>query len=377
MRKIPELKTPLKLSIALTLIALLIAVAFLSIHIGGGGQNVLNEAVEGGEYALKAVGRSYESLMHFVQENQTQAEELLKAARTSVDNAKAKLTSAGRTEDQYTLRMVENYKIISGASEVMAQGVDNLLTISDSLQNALDYYSQGEYEMASQQASQGLDVLTPLLTDLKEWNSSLDGLNYNSIASGHRDRVKHAVSQYRGEHEIYFQYILLLRSLLEGKDYLETRELIDEKLRQLQSAIANEDYETAQRLRQEISELLQTLKDPKYENATTTASKLNPELLEGNAFDVSLDLKTRLKNLKGIQEFENYLQSLEKFVEALSYLAQENPDPQAAEKSANEGIGILEQALELSDPELQKLYTGLGEAYNSLLMRIKGQPDLG
>ena len=375
MHKITGLKTPLKLLIALTMTVLLIAVAFLSINIGGGGKNVLNEAVEGGEYALTAVGRSYESLTHFVQDNQTQAEELLRAARTSIDVAKAKLTSAGRTEDVFTLRMVENYQIISSASEVMAQGVDNLLTISDNLQNALNYYSQGEYEMAAQQASQGLDVLTPLLTDLEERNSSLDGLNYNNIASGHRDRVKNAVSQYRSEYEIYLQYNLLLRSLLEGKDYLETRELTDEKLKQLQSAIANEDYETAQRLLKEISELLEALKDPQYESATTTASQLNPELLESNAFDASQDLKTRLKDLAGIQEFENYLQSLEKYIEASNYLAQGNP--QAAEQAANQGIGILGQGQASDDPELQRLYSGLGEAFNSLLMRIRGQPDQG
>lgn len=374
MHKITGLKMPLKLLIALTMAALLIAVAFLSINIGGGGKNILNEAVEGGEYALTAVGRSYESLTHFVQENQTQAEDLLRAARTALDVAKAKLTSAGRTEDMFTLRMVENYQIISGASEVMAQGVDNLLTISDNLQNALNYYNQGEYEMAAQQASQGLDVLTPLLTDLKEQNSSLDGLNYNNIASGHRDRVKNAVSQYRSEYEIYLQYNLLLRSLLEGKDYLETRELIDEKLRQLQSAIANEDYETAERLLKEIAEQLEALKDPKYENATATASQLNPELLEGNAFDVSQDLN-RLKDLEGIQEFENYLQSLEKYTEASNYLAQGNP--QAAEQAANQGMGILGQGQASDDPELQRLYTGLGEAFNSLLMRIRGQPDQG
>lgn len=376
MQKITGLKTPLKLLIALTMIALLVAVAFLSIRMGGGSeQNLLNEAVEGGESAITAVGRSYESLTRFVQENLMQAEEILEAARTSIDYAKAKLTSAGRTEDEFTLRMVENYKIISGASEVMAQGVDNLLTMSDSLQNALNHYRQGEYEEAAQQASQGLGVLTPLLTDLEEWNSSWDGLNYHYIAAGHRDRVNHAVGQYRSEYEIYSQYILLLRSLLEGKDYLETRELIDEKLRQLQSAIANEDYENAQRLLQEISELLQTLKDPKYENATAMASKLNPELLEGNAFDTALDLKTRLKDAEGIEGFENYIQSLEKFVEASNYFA--DGKPEAAEQSANEGIGILAQGQASGDPELQNLYRGLGEAFNSLLMHIKGPQPPG
>jgi len=375
MQKIRGWKTVPKLLVVVSIAALVIAVIVLNIRMGGGEHNALDEAVEGGEYALSAVGRSHESLMYFVQENQSQAQELLKAARTSIDNAKAELTSAGRTQDEYVLNMVENYKIISNASEVMAQGVHNLLAISDSLQNALNYYDQGEYEKAAEQASQGLGVLTPLLSELNKWNSSLNVLNYNSIASGHRDSVKHAVSQYRDEHEIYVQYTLLLKSLLEGKDYLEIREQIDEKLRQLQSAIANEDYKTAQRLLQEISELLKSLKDPKYKNATATASKLDPALLEGKAADASLDLKTRLKDMAGIQEFENYLKSLDKFVEASSYLSQGKL--QAAEQAANEGLGMMEQGQAPSDPELQRLFTGLSGAFNSLLGQIRGQPPLG
>jgi hypothetical protein len=341
-----------------------------------GEQNSLNEAVEGGELALTAVGRSYESLTHFVQKNQSQAEELLKAARVSTDNAERKLSSAGRTRDVFTIRMVSNYKIISGASEVMSQGVDNLLAINGKLRNALTFYSQGEYVNSAEQASQALDVLTPFLTDLAEWNSSLMGLNYNSIASGHRDRVKVAVGQYQSEREIYLQYVLLLKSLLEGKDYLETREVIDEKLRQLQSAIANEDYTTAQKLLQEINDLLQTLKDPRFDDATETASQLEPELLEGTAFDAAQDLKTRLKDLAGIQQFETYLQGLEKYVTSSIFLAQ--GEPTAAEQAANEGIGILGPGQPyLGDPELQRLYEGLEQAFSSLLMRIKGQPDLG
>jgi hypothetical protein len=375
MHKIAGLKVHLKLLITLAVVAMLIAVVFVNIRMTG-EQNSLNEAVEGGELALTAVSRSYESLTHFVQENQSQAEELLKAARVSIENAEKKLGSAGRTRDTFTIRMVSNYKIISGASEAMAQGVDNLLAINGELQNALTFYNQGEYVNSAEQASQALNVLTPLLIDLDKLNSSLDGLNYNSIASGHRDRVTLAVGQYQSGQKIYLQYILLLKSLLEGKDYLETREVIDEKLRQLQRAIANEDYATAQKLLQEINDLLQTLKDPRFDNATETASQLEPELLEGNAFDAAQDLKTRLKDLAGIQQFETYLQGLERFVASSVFLAQ--GEPQAAEQAANEGIGILGPGQPyLSDPELQRLYEGLGQAFNSLLMRIKGQPDLG
>lgn len=375
MHKIARLNIHLKLLITLAVVSLLIAVVFVNIRMTG-EQNSLNEAVEGGELALTAVGRSYESLTHFVQENQSQAEELLTAARVSIENAEKKLGSAGRTKDVFTIRMVSNYKIISDASEVMAQGVDNLLAINDELQNALTFYSKGDYENSAEQASQALIVLTPLLTDLDKWNSSLNGLNYNSIASGHRNRATLAVSQYRSEQEIYSQYIMLLKSLLEGKDYLKTREVIDEKLRQLQSAIANEDYANAQKLLQEIKDLLQTLKDPRFDNATETASQLEPQLLEGNAFDTAQDLKTRLKDTAGIQQFETYLQGLEKFVTSSILLAQ--GEPQAAEQAVNDGIGILGPGQPyLSDPELQRLYEGLGEAFNSLLTRIKGQPDLG
>jgi hypothetical protein len=375
MQRIKGLKTAPKLLIIFIIIALLISVVFLNIQKSGGGTNALNEAVEGGEYALTAVGRSYESFQYFAQLDQQQAEEVLKAARSAIDNAKVKLNSAMRTGDEFALRRVENYQKISGASEVMAQGVDNLLTVSDNVQSAIAYLSQGMLEEAGQQASQCLDFLTPLQNDFDYWNNSLNEVNYHYIASGHRDRVDYAIQQYRFEHQAYAEFILLLKTLLEGKEYLEKSDLIDEKLMQLQSAIANKDYQTAQNLIQEISDLLQELKDPRFQNAMASASQLNPNLLEGEAYDAANELKTKIKDAAGIEAYENYLKSLQKFIEASDYLEQENLD--AAQQAANEGAGILGQGQALTNPELQRLYTGLSEAFNSLNMRIRGQPDQG
>jgi len=166
---------------------------------------------------------------------------------------------------------------------------------------------------------------------------------------------------------------------LEGVDYLEMRQLIDEYLKQLQSAIARGDHEAAQELLEEISKILQSLKDQNYQNATATASQLDPNALSGEASEGAQDLKTRLKSKEGIDDFERYLESLEKYLEALGYLEQGNL--QSAEQAVNEGLSILGQGpgigLGQGDSELQNLYEGLAEAFNLLLMRIRGQPDQG
>jgi len=47
-----------------------------------------------------------------------------------------------------------------------------------------------------------------------------------------------------------------------------------------------------------------------------------------------------------------------------------------AEQLINEGLGILAQG-QGGDSELQGLYEGLREAFNTLQLRIKGQPDQG
>lgn len=255
--------------------------------------------------------------------------------------------------------------------------VENLLTISDNLKSALNYYAHSEYANASQEASHCLEVLTPLTNDFERYNESLANLNYFRIASDHRERVDQAIKQYRNEMEIYMQYILLLRSLLEGPDYLEMRKALKDYLSKLQSAIANKDYETARNLLNQISSLLQSLKSSNYQNAAETASKLDPSLLSGEASETAQSLKTRLKNSEGLEGLENYLKGLMKYLEASNYLAQGDTDK--AEQSAQEGLQGLGtgqgQGQGSGDSELESLYAGLNEAFNSLLMQIREKPD--
>ncbi len=373
MQKTTRLKVNLKLLVPLIVIVLVVAAVFLSTQTGS-GEDALSEGIGGGELALTSVGRNYESLEHFVRDDEKQAEQLLEAARASLENAMAKLGSAGRTDDEYVLSMLDNYLTVSQASDVMAQGVENLLAISNRLDNAVNYYLRGEYESASTEASYCLQVLTPLLSHFETCNENLDDLDYRFIPSGQRSRLTQAVNQYRSEMEIYNQYTLLLRSLLEGTDYLESSEAIEEYMRELLRAIDEGDDETVQELLQEISSILQSLKEPEYQNAADVASKLDPNLFSGMTLEIAQDLKMRLKNSEGIDEFENYLRSLEKYIEALNYLEQE--DLEKAEQSVYDGLEILEQG-QGSDSELRGLYTGLREAYSSLLMYIKGQPEQG
>jgi len=373
MKKIPRLRISPKILIIPVIGVLIVAAVFFSIQ-SGGGENTLSDAIEGGEFALASVGRNYESLIHFVQNNETQARQLLDAARVALENARAKFSSARRTDDEYVLGMLDNYQRVSQASDVMARGNDNLLVINENLTSAISFYSQGDYEQASEQASYCLQVLTPLLEDFEESSVALNGTNVIYVPSGQRDRLTLGVGQYRNEMEIYNQYVLLLRSLMQGRDYLAMNAQLEEQMRQLQSALANGDYETAQRLREEISQILQSLRDPRYQSAADLASQLNPNLLRGTASDVARELRNRLRDLEGIAAFEDYLQGLERYSEALRLL--EQGDREGAEQAMNEGLGILGQG-QRGDQELQGLYTGLREAFNTLEMRIKGQPEQG
>ena len=375
MPKFIGLKTGLKFALFIGVLALVIAAVLLSnISITGGG-NSLTEAIEGGESTLTAIGRSHESLTNFVRDEEELAGELLKAAQASQDYAKTKLTSARHTGDDFVINMAENYGILLNSSHVMTQGVDNLLAISDDLEKTLNYYKQGEYEKAAENASVCLQTLTPLVNRFEQRNQSLDGLNYHYLASGHRDRVKHALVQYREEMRIYLAYIFLLESIIEGVDYLETMGNINELFDQLQHALAKEDYEEAQRLLEEISELLQPLKDPQYQNAASTASELDPSLLDGDAFNIAQDVRSQLRDLEGIQGFENYLESLRRYMEALSSL--EQGELEAAEEALDQGLSLLGQGENLADADVQRFYTALRGAFNSLRMRIRGQPDQG
>jgi len=378
MIKIRGSRTNLLLSIALIAAGLLIAAILLSTPMGS-IPNPLSLALEGGEYALTSVGRNNVSMTHFVEDRQEEARDVLTAALTSLESGRARLDAAGNTDDEYVLRMVENYQTLAESSGVMSEGVENLLSINDDLKSALDNYWRGEYEQASQNASVCLQTLIPLVSDFERWNQSLNDLDYRYIASGQREQTEQAIQQYRSTMKTYLQYILLLRSLQEGADYLEMRQSIDEYLRQLQSSIARGDYNAAREIMQEISRILQSLKGQNYQNAVAAASQLDPNALSGGATQAAQDIKTRLKPAEGIEGLEEYLESLQKYLEALEYL--EQGDLQSAQQAANEGLAGLGQGdgqgPGQGDPELQNLYQGLTEAFNSLLMRIRGEPDQG
>ena len=374
MKRITKLKTNLKILMILAVAVLFVAAIVLLSTQRSISEDKLSEAIEGGELTLTSVGRNYESLIMFVQNDEAQARQLLEGARATLENAVIKINSARHTSDEYVLGMLNNYQRMTQASSVMAQGVDNLLFVSENLTDAIYYYSQKNFDEASRQASYCLQILTPLLSDFETANTTLDDINIFYIPSGQQNRLTFGINQFRNETEIYNQYILLLQSLLEGKDYLQQNALLEEYLMQLQSAITNKDYQTAQGLIQRISEILQSLQGQEYQNAADTASHLNPNLLSGTTSAVAQELRNRLRDLKGIDAFENYLQSLEKYLEALRHF--EQGETAEAEQLINVGLGILAQG-QGGDSELQGLYEGLREAFNTLQLRIKGQPDQG
>lgn len=378
MYRFKELKISLKFAMFMAVLALVIVALFLSNILITGGGNALTEAIAGGELTLTTIGRSHESLTNFVQDEEELAGELLKTAQFSQDNARARLASARHTEDDFVLNMVENYGILFDSSQVMTQGVDNLLVISDDLEKTLNHYRQGEYEEAAEEASVCLETLNPLVDQFGIWNQSLEDLNYRYVASRQQDRVKQAIVQYRDEMRIYSEYILLLESIINGVDYLKTMDSIDELFDQLQHALASKDYKTAEQLLEEILNQLQLPEDdPQYQNAASTASKLDPSLLDGTAFITAQDVKNRLKDSKGIQEFENYLEAVREYMEASSLFEEERFDE--AKDAINQGLFLLGQGESLSDIEVQRFHTALKEDFNSLSARIqlRDQPEPG
>jgi len=64
-------------------------------------------------------------------------------------------------------------------------------------------------------------------------------------------------------------------------------------------------------------------------------------------------------------------------MEALSYF--EQGDLEAAEEAIGQGLSLLGQGENLADAEVQRFYTALRGAFNSLKtqMQIRGQPDQG
>lgn len=373
MRKFIGLKTGLKLILFLGMLALIITAVFLAnIHSEQG--NSLTEAIEGGESVLTAIGRSHESITNFVKDKEELAVDLLKTAKASQEYAEVRLTSSKHTKDIFLLSMIENYLMLLNSSRVMTQGMDNLLAISDDLKETLNYYREGAYEEAAEKASVCLQTLTPLVEQFEPWNHTLDGIDYLHLASGQKDRVKNAIGQYKDAMRIYLAYIHLLESIEQGVDYLNIMDNVNKLFDQLQHAIANQDYASVPELLQQISNQLQLLENPNYQNVASIASKIDPSLLEGSAFNTAQDLKNLLKDLEGIQGFENYLESVAKYVEALNYADQ--GELEAAEEAIEQGIALLGQGQKLSDLYVQKYYTALENAFNTLKMRIRGpQPE--
>ncbi len=378
MPKFVRLKAGLRtrvIALSLGVVALIIAAVLLSNIRFSGESNPLTEAIEGGESLLVAIGRSHESLISFMKGGEESAGELLKAAKESQQFAEAKLTSAERTNDKFVLKMTENYGILLNSSHVMTQGIDNLLAVSEELGNTLDFYRQGAYADAAEEASVCLQTLNPLVDEFELRNQSLDGVNYQYVAADHKYQVKNAIGEYQNGTGIYLGYVSLLESILKGADYLKEMDDISEQYDQLQHALASKDYEKAEELLQEISEKLQPLKEPQYQEAANEASELDPKSLEGDAYNVAQDVKNQLKDLQGLEQFETYLNLIREFMKASTLL--EQGDIEAAEEAIDVGLGLLGEGEGTGDPEMQRYHESLRTAFNSLKMRIKGQPEQG
>lgn len=372
MKRVAQLRATRKILIIPLVGALVVAALFFGTQIGG-SDDLLSQAVEGGELTLTSVNRNYESITQFTKNNETQARQLLEAARAALESAATKLNTAGRSTDLYVLRMRDNYARMAKASDTMAQGMDSLLFVSRNLTDAIFYYAQKDFEKASEQASYCIEVLAPLLSDYIASDEALSGIDRLYVAPARQDQLTLGVNQFKNDSKIYAQYILLLQSIMEGKASLQKNAELEEKMNQLQSAIANGDYQKAEELRQQISDILQSLGGQSYQDAANLAAQLDPNMLGGTSASLAQELRNRLRTREGLQSFENYLQSLEKYLEALSRLQQ--GDPTGAQQAITEGRGILQG--QGNDEELQGLFTALRDAFNTLEMRIKGQPDQG
>ncbi len=372
------LRSNLRVLGLISLTALLVASIFILMP-GEASKNPLNDALSGGSHALTSLGRSYDSIISYSQMDLEKTRELLQAARASLDQARARLRSAGHTEDEYVLNLIKNYDVLSQSSDAVAQGTENLLEADIHISAALDHYSQNRFEEASKEAVQGLQILTPLIEDLDETRIDLTDLNYQYIPAGQRVEVDQATERYDEAVEIYKQYIHLLESLMLSPQSLETRQELDELFRQLQSAMAQGDYEKAQSLLQMIQTMVENLKTPQHQQAAQAASQLDPSLLQGEASQAARDLKSRLKTNPQLDMLESYLEALQKYMEA-SELFQQG-DVEGAMKAMNEGMEALGEGMAsgqgANDPEIERLYTGLTEAFASLEMEMRGEPQKG
>ncbi len=364
-----------KFTLVLVASVVIVAVLLFSLFTINPVRNPLTDAIESGESTLKAVDRNHESMMKFASELTDEAEELLKTAQTSQEQAKVGLTYARHTDDEFVLNMVQNYGSLLESSQVMNQGVECLLSVNDNLQKALNYYSQRSYSLAADSASICLQSLETLVGNFDAGNQSLERINYRYLASGQKDQVKYAVLEYKDAMSIYLQYIELLKTLKQGAAYMKKADEMNDLFNQMQNNLANNAYENAQQLIDDLSRQLEGLKSPDFQNAASLASQLNPSLLSGLAHNTAEDLKNQLKDLKGINSFENYLKAVEKYREASMYLA--NGETTKAEETTNQALAMLAQSEGQpgQGSDTSRYSEALEFALNSLKMQIRGQPD--
>jgi len=335
----------------------------------------LTDAIESGESTLRAVDRSHESMVRFAKELIEEAKELLKTAQISQEQARVSLTNAKHTDDEFVLNMAQNYEFLLESSQTMDQGVERLLAINEELQKALNYYQQRSYVSAADSASICLQSLEPLINNFAVRNRTLENINYLYLASGHRDQVKYAVIEYEDAMAIYLQYVQLLKSLKEGAAYMQKTDEINNLFNQMQNDMANSAYQNAKQQLDELSRELEDLKNPQFQSAASLASQLDPSLLNGLAHNTAEDLKNQLKDLTGLDKFENYLKSVEKYRQASVYLA--NGQMKEAGEATDQALALLAQSEGQSGggSDVDRYSEALEFALNSLKMQIKGQPD--
>lgn len=364
-----------KFALVLTAVVLIVAVILLSGATLNNVRNPLTDAIESGESTLTAIDRNHQSITDFAGGQQELAKELLETARASQEQANTSLTYARHTDDEFVLNMAQNYAFLLDSSDAMNQGVDHLLTVDEDLQTALDYYWQQSYESAADSASTCLQTLEPLVDQFEKSNQTLDGINYRYLASGNKDQVKYAVGEFKDAMTTYFQYVQLLRSIKEGAAYMQETNKMNDLLHQLQDTLANN--ENATQLLEELSKQLEQLKDPRFQNAISLASQLDPGLLSGLAQYTAQDLKNQLKDVEGIDRFENYLKAVEKYNQASMYLS--SGDKEKATETADQALAMLPQGESQSGQrdDIQGYSAALEFALNSLKMQIRGQPDQG
>lgn len=365
-----------KLAFVLAASVVIVAVLMFSAFNVDTTRNPLTDAIESGEATFRAIDRNHESMVNFAKEHLAEAEDLLKTAQISQEQARMSLTYARHTDDEFVLNMAQNYGFLLESSYVMNQGVDNLLEIGDDLERALDYYSNRSYSSAADVASVCLQTLEPLVGNFDAKNQSLENINYRYLASGQKDQVKFATIEYEDSMAIYLEYVQLLKSLKEGAAYKQKTDDINSRFSQIQTDLANGAYDDGEQRLDELLKQLEALRDSEFQKAANLASQLNPSLFSGMAHSTAQDLKNQLKDLAGIESFQNYLKAVEQYSKASTYLA--NGELTEAEEAANQAIRMLAQSAVSSGQgsDVNKYSQALEFALNSLKMQIKGEPDL-